>query len=218
MAGAEQVKVEPLQPGGVARLPAVCADCPLPHREPPGAGQSWVAAAEQTWGFCGVRARIGETGVGHVLISPPLHAPLRGPYASAGVSPDAAVILQFWVDPDHRGRGVGRLMLEELAALLVRRHVAGLEIRASRSGATCVAPPLEWLEDHGFRVLREDAVSARLRMDLKATRSWLPSWSGLLDAVRGLVGRPAPAGPEPARRPASGPEPAHRSHPRRLSP
>lgn len=217
MAGVEQVKVEPLQPGGVSRLPMVCADCPLPHTVPPGTGQSWVDAAAHTWGFCGVQARIGDTPVGHVLISPPLNAPLRGPYASAGVSPDAAVILQFWVDPDHRGRGVGRHLLEELAALLVRRRVAGLEIRASRTGPTCVAPPEDWLLAHGFRVLREDVLASRLRMDLKATRSWLPSWSALVDGVRGLVGRPAPAGPEPARRPAPGPEPAHRSGPRRLS-
>lgn len=218
MAGAEQLKVEPLQPGGVLRLPAVCADCPLPHNVPPGSGQNWVDAAAHTWGFCGVRARIGDTTVGHVLISPPLNAPLRGPYASAGVSPDAAVILQFWVHPDHRGKGIGRRLLEELAGLLVRRKVAGLEIRASRTGATCVAPPERWLLAHGFRVLREDAVASRLRMDLRATRTWLPSWSAVLDGVRGLVGRPAPAGQEPPRRPAPGAEPAHRSGPRRLSP
>ncbi|MEA5153252.1 GNAT family N-acetyltransferase [Raineyella sp.] len=218
MAGGEQLRVEPLQPGGVARLPMVCADCPLPHRVPPGSGQSWVYAAAHTWGFCGVAARIGDTVVGHILVSPPLNAPVRGPYASAGVSPDAAVILQMYVDPDHRGRGIGTRLLEELAALLVRRRVAGLEIRASRKGPTCIAPPEDWLLVHGFRVLREDAFAARLRMDLRATRTWLPSWSALADGLRSLVGRPAPAGPEPARRPAPGPEPAQRSHPRRLSP
>ncbi len=218
MAGGEQLRVEPLQPGGVARLPMVCADCPLPHRIPPGSGQSWVAAAAHTWGFCGVQALIGHVVVGHVLVSPPLNAPVRGPYASAGVSPDAAVILQFYVDPEHRGRGIGRRLLEELAALLVRRRVAGLEIRAARKGPTCIAPPEDWLLAHGFRVLREDALAARLRMDLRATRTWLPSWAALVEGVRSLAGRPAPAGPEPAHRPAPGPEPAHRSRPRRLSP
>lgn len=200
MTGAEQLKVEPLQPEGLSRLSPVCGRCPLPHEVPPGADQPWIQAAAKTYGFCGVYAHVGDTPVGHILISPPLNAPVRGPYASAGVSPDAAVILQFFVDPDHRGRGVGRRLLEELAAQLVRRHVAGIEIRASRPGATCVAPPEGWLLAHGFRVVRDDALWVRLRMDLRSTvRAWWPSLSGVGEGLRHFLRRPAP-GAEPARR------------------
>lgn len=199
MAGAQQLRVEPLQPGGVPRLPGVCDSCPLPHGRPPGTDQPWIAAAAEAYGCCGVCARIGGTTVGHILISPPLNAPQRGPYASAGVSPDAAVILQFYVDPAQRGRRVGRRMLEELAALMVRRHVGGIEIRASRRDPTCLAPPEEWLLQQGFRVLRKEAVRSRLRMDLRTTRSWWPSLVEVEQGVRHLLGRPA-TGPEPARR------------------
>ncbi|SDB97738.1 Acetyltransferase (GNAT) family protein [Raineyella antarctica] len=203
MAGAQQLRVEPLQPGGVPRLPEVCDRCPLPHDRPPGTDQPWVAAAAEAYGCCGVLARIGDTPVGHILVSPPLHAPVRGPYAAAGVSPDAAVILQFYVHPEYRGRRVGRRMLEELAAMLVRRHVGGIEIRASRSDPTCLAPPEEWLLEQGFRVVRKGVFGSRLRMDLRTTRAWWPSLAEVEDGVRQLLGRPA-TGPEPARR-GSGP-------------
>lgn len=199
MAGARQLRVEPLQPAGVPRLPPVCDRCPLAHGQVPGTDQPWVAAAARTYGFCGVVAHVDHRPAGHVLVSPPLHAPVRGPYASAGVSPDAAVILQFYVDPAHRGLGVGRRMVQELAAHLARRHVGGIEIRASRHDPTCLAPPEEWLLQQGFRVLREEASWSRLRMDLRTTRSWWPSLAGVEQGVRQLLGRPA-TGPEPAGR------------------
>ncbi len=197
MGGAEQLRVQPLQPGMVPRLPTVCDHCPLPRDEPPGTGQPWVDAAAETYGCCGVVAHLGATPVGHILVSPPVNVPVRGPYASAGVSPDAAVIMQFYVHPDHRGRRIGRRMLEELAGLLVRRRVAGIEVRASRIGPTCLAPPEDWLLEQGFRVLREDALCIRLRMDLRTTRSWWPSLASVEQGVRQLLGRPA-TGPEPA--------------------
>ena len=195
MAAAQHPKVEPLQPSGISRLPEVCGHCPLPPGPPPGAGQPWVSAAVSSYGCCGVHAQVDGTTVGYILVSPPLHAPVRGPYASAGVSPDAAVILQFYVHPDHRGRRLGRRMLEELAAVLVRRHVGGLEIRASRLDPTCLAPPEDWLLEQGFRVLRQEATRSRLRMELRSTRSWLPSFAPLAHGVRQLLGRPA-TGPE----------------------
>lgn len=195
MAGDRHPKVEPLQPSGIARLPAVCDRCPLPPGPPPAADQPWVGAAVRSYGCCGVRADLDGTTIGYILVSPPLHAPVRGPYASAGVSPDAAVVLQFYVHPDHRGQRLGRRLLEELAVVLVRRHVGGLEIRASRGDPTCLAPPEDWLLEQGFRVLRQEAAWSRLRMDLRSTRSWLPSFAPLARGVRQALGRPA-AGPE----------------------
>lgn len=199
MAGARQVRVAPLQPSGVPRLPEVCDRCPLSHGRASGDDRPWINAAARTYGFCGVLAHSDGTPVGHILVSPPLHAPMRGPYASAGVSPDAAVILQFYLDPAYRGQRIGRRMLEELAAQLVRRHVGGIEIRAARHDPTCLAPPEEWLLQQGFRVLREEASRSRLRMDLRSTRSWWPSLAGVEQGVRQLLGRPA-TGPEPAGR------------------
>ena len=111
MTAVQSVRVEPVQPGDLPHLLTVCDVCPLRHDVPPGTGEAWVVAAAQTFGFCGVRARIGAETVGQILISPPLHVPVRGPYASGGVSPDAAVILHLYIAPDHRHERVGRRMI-----------------------------------------------------------------------------------------------------------
>lgn len=199
MAGTQQLRVEPLAPGGVGRLPAMCPGCPLPPGGHPAAAEPWLASAVEAYGCCGVQALLGGTVVGYVLVCPPLHTPVRGPYASAGGSPDAAVVLQFYVHPEYRGRRVGRRMLQELAAILVRRRVGGIEVRAAHVGATCLAPPQDWLLSQGFRVLREEVTRSRLRMDLRSTRSWRPVLAPVMHGVRQLIRRPA-AGPEPVGR------------------
>ena len=199
MTAVQSVRVEPVQPGDLPHLLAVCDECPLRHDVRPGTDEPWVVAAAQTFGFCGVRARVGTETVGQILISPPVHVPVHGPYASGGVSPDAAVILHLYVAPAHRHERVGRRMIERLAGLLVRRRVAGIEVRASRVGATCTAPPSDWLASRGFHVIRDDHFLLRMRMDLHSTRLWWPDLEAVQEEIRRLVGRPAP-GPEPASR------------------
>jgi GNAT superfamily N-acetyltransferase len=93
--------------------------------------------------------------VGTILFRPPAPAPAPGEPAAAAAGPpwlarpDVAHFAQFAVDPDHQGRGIGRLLMETA------------EQRAAEIGAAEIAlstpEPAAWLvamyERHGYAIV-----------------------------------------------------------------
>ncbi len=176
-----------LTPADLAGLPAAGHEALLGH-------PSWARAAMDAWGLCGV-GDVGDHGVtAYLLVCPALHVPRDHPLA-LGANADAAALLA--ASPDAAPR-----LVQGLAARLVgHRTITAVDAAVGTPG-TVLAPSPEWLARCGFHPLASDP--CRHRLDLTATRSWLPDLGDWVRRLSDLV-QPTPP-PEPAgrfgRRPA----------------
>ncbi|MDO5285540.1 MAG: hypothetical protein Q4G45_01785 [Actinomycetia bacterium] len=149
----------------------------------------WARAGVRDWGLCGVALLSGHQVEGFALISPALYVP-RGHPLARGANADAAALVALQLPQECP---VGRQLLQGLAARLVdQRRIQALDAAGSETGG-CLRPASSWLEESGFVPLAD---GLRYRLDLRATRSWLPSVSDVLRQVASVV-RPLPA-PAPA--------------------
>lgn len=161
------------------------------------AKDDWVSDLLREWGSCG-RVVLGERApLAVVLYAPPALCPGSGAVPTAPASPDAVLVTDIWVDPAHRGRGLGRLLVQGMARdLVVRGGVRAVEAFA-RGGAgapACTAPVDFWLRT-GFRTRRAHPTVPRVRMDLRSTVTWVDEVEAALERLVGVV-RPAVPVPE----------------------
>ncbi len=162
---------------------------------------AWVSMVLREWGSCGRVVLVDGEVVGHALWAPPVHAPGAVGFATAPVSGDAVVLTELHVAPEHRGGGLGRMLVQGMAKDLV-----GLEqVRAveafGHSGAddhgTCTVPT-GFLLAVGFSTHRAHPVHPRMRMDLKTTLRLREELERGLDRLLAPVKRsPRPVRPVP---------------------
>jgi GNAT superfamily N-acetyltransferase len=114
---------------------------------------------------------------------------------------DALTVLALHVGADHRGAGLGRALVHQVAREALRRpRVRAVEALASRfPGAPCLVPLDFWLAC-GFSIVHDHPLTPRVRLDarvLATLRSEVEEAVELAwDRLRGAV-RPEPA-PGPA--------------------
>lgn len=163
------------------------------------AKQAWWQATQLDWGVPGKAAYVDGRLVAFATFAPGPH------YATAvrfgGVSDDALLLTTLWVDPDSRGAGLGRLLLQAALRETHRRGSRALEAYADRrlphgGGGACMIGE-GFLLAHGFAVRREHPTTPLLRLDLRQTARWQESLSAALEGVATALARreraPAPA-------------------------
>jgi len=179
----------------------------------------WVARTLLEWGSCGQIVSVDGTPAGHITYAPAHLVPGYASYATAPVAADAVAMAGMRVYPDFVGAGLGRILVQSMAADLTRRGVRAVEAVAwsgpprpdpavtgsagmdLRDGVCLV--PAEFLLAVGFKTVRPHPRTPRLRLDLRATVSWRDD---LVEAaLERLLGRH-----RPVRQPALRREP----HPR----
>lgn len=174
------VSIELVGPAIVRGL--ACSYCGRPM--PP--DEAGMVAAHAAWGWCGAVAIDADRTVGLLLVS-----------ATTSVDPRVTVawVGAGWVAATHARQGIGRGLLQALAAGLHRGRVGTL-FAHSDSRRRCAALPPGFLDGTGF-------------VAIDASDSWRLDLSGAVPAVKGsvlgrlgrlvrAVGPVAP--PEPARR------------------
>ena len=180
---AEGHHLRTLVPADLAGLPAQGCGIVLDH-------PTWARAAMSAWGLCGVGCLCRGVVMGFVLVSPALYVPRAHPL-SVGANADAAAVLAVVDD------GCGRRLVQSLAARLVgRRSIVAIDAAASPghpAGPSPLTPSPEWLDACGFHPL--DATPLRYRLELDATRTWLPDMGELLRRLGDIVRPVVP--PEP---------------------
>lgn len=176
-------KIERLTLDHLADLPGGCGQCVFweldPVRRDAVCGHeseeksAWVSRVLREWGSCGRVALVDGEVVGHLIWAPPVHVPAADGFATAPISSDAVILTTAQVAPEHRGGGLGRMMVQGMAKdLILRGGVKAVEAfgdTRDRPGY-CVVPA-DFLLAVGFSTHRAHAVNPRMRMDLRTTLS-----------------------------------------------
>jgi len=188
-------------------IPAPCRSCLFwecdPVRrgrldDPAGEKEAWVSEVLREWGSCGRVALVDDRPVGYVVYAPAGFVPGSAGFATAPVSADAVLLTTVHVDPDARGRGVGRMLVRAMARDLVERNIRAAEAFGHRGPQQrslgrrdrCTVPA-DFLSGVGFRTQRAHPVTPRMRMDLRTALTWKSEVEAALERLVGVV-RPTP--------------------------
>ncbi len=192
-------KIERLTLDHLDQLPGGCGTCVFweldPVRRDAVRGHeaeekaAWVSMVLREWGSCGQVAVVDGEVVGHLIWAPPVHVPAADGFATAPISADAVIMTTAHVEPEHRGGGLGRMMVQGMAKDLIRRGgVKAVEAFGDTRGRSgrCVVPA-DFLLAVGFSTHRAHAVTPRMRMDLRTTLSIREELERGLETILGAV-------------------------------
>ena len=150
--------------------------------------QLWTSTVLREWGPCGRVAVVDGETVGYAVYAPTPWLPGASMLPTSPASPDAVLLATVWVDPAHRGGGIGRLLVQGVARDLVERGHGALEAYGDTRGRThgCVLPA-EFLGAVGFGTQRPHPTTPRLRMELRSALSWKDEVEQALDRLWEVV-------------------------------
>ncbi len=204
-------KIERLTLDHLPQLPGGCGACVFweldPVRRDAVRGHeaeekaAWVSMVLRDWGSCGRVALVDGQVVGHMIWAPPVHVPAVDGFATAPVSADAVIMTTAHVAPQHRGAGIGRMLVQGMAKdLILRGGVKAVEAFGDTRGRAghCVVPA-DFLLAVGFSTQRAHAVNPRMRMDLRTTLSIREELERGLETLLGAVSGKRARRPVPQR-------------------
>ncbi|MGA8845517.1 MAG: GNAT family N-acetyltransferase [Nocardioides sp.] len=157
---------------------------------------AWVSQVLREWGSCGRVALVDGAAVGYVVYAPDSYVPGAMSFATAPVSPDAVLLTTVSLAPEHRGHGLGRMLVQGMAADLIDRGgVRAVEAFGRRGTAwtpdsSCLVSS-DFLARVGFRTQRSHPSTPRMRMDLRSAVTWREEVEAALGRLVGVV-RPSP--------------------------
>jgi GNAT superfamily N-acetyltransferase len=193
-------QVERLTLDNLPLLPGPCSTCTFWELDPVRRAQvrgheaeekaAWLSGMLREWGSVGRVVRVDDTVVGHLLWAPAVHLPGSAGFATAPVSADAVLLATGYVEPEHRGQGLARVLVQAMAKDLVQRGgiraVEAFGALRPRQGE-CVLPA-DFLLAVGFRTHRSHPAYPRMRMDLATTVTWREELEAALERLLGVVG------------------------------
>lgn len=125
------------------------------------------------------------------FVPAPAVAPRRTPVPA--LDPEALVLTTMWIQPSHRTRGLGRLLVQEAVKEALAAHHPAVEALADRRWRPdeCVLP-ITWLLHEGFEVAREHPRYPLLRLEVSRTVRWAESLEHAVEEMRVLLPRRTP--------------------------
>lgn len=217
-------RTAPLTVDALPALPPGCATCVRWELDPLQAASARrrdaAAEAKQQWwreallegSAGGVLARVDGITAGYATWARPDRAGGSAATPTAPVSSDAVLLMALRVEPDARGAGLGRWLVQAVVRGALRPegrrngHPRAVEAYADARSvaehrAECLLP-VDFLLACGFEVVRDHPTTPRLRLDARRLATWRVDVRSDVEEVwtrlRGAV-RPRPA-PEPAGR------------------
>jgi GNAT superfamily N-acetyltransferase len=197
---------------GLAALGAPCRSCVFWELDPAAGEQAradgsaelekeaWVSDTLLEWGTCGQVLHVDDAPAGYVLFAPPAYVPRAGAFATSPVSADAVLLMTAWLDPQFRGSGLGRILVQALARDVVRRGIRAIEAfgcegitNAGALDRRCLLPA-DYLRAVGFKTVRAHPQTPRLRLDIRSTAAWLADMEGAIDRLLSAWQKPVLAG------------------------
>lgn len=171
--------------------------------------QAWLSEVLREWGSCGRVAVVEDRPVGYVGYAPAAYVPGAEAHPTAPISPDAVLLTTAWVDPAFADSGLGRVLVQAMAADLKQRggiraveaFASTARTRPGRVARGCRLPQA-FLAQVGFRTHRAHPVTPRMRMDLSSALTWRDEVEVALERLLGVV-RPRRASTPARSRPAA---------------
>lgn len=167
---------------------------------------SWLSSVLLDWGSCGRVAYVDGQAAGFVAYAPPRHLPGAAGLPTAPVSEDAVLLSTALVLPEHRGGGLGRMLMQGAVKDLVQRggttaveafgDTSPLRGRPVGTAGHCCVLPADYLLAVGFKTHRAHPRYPRLRLDVRSSVTWRSEVEAALERLLGAV-RPSLA-PSPA--------------------
>jgi GNAT superfamily N-acetyltransferase len=150
--------------------------------------ENWLSSTLRDWGSCGRVVRVDGRTVGHIVYAPAARLPGAATLPTAPGSPDAIIAATAWIEPALRRGGLGRLLVQAMAADLVERGHTAVEAYGDTRGRTqgCVLPA-EFLGSVGFKTQRAHPTTPRMRMELRTALSWKDEVELALEKMWGVV-------------------------------
>ncbi|SDD57519.1 Acetyltransferase (GNAT) family protein [Glycomyces harbinensis] len=131
--------------------------------------EAWLSHTLLEWGGCGRIAYEGEAVAGYVTYASPKFVPRSMEFPSGPVSPDAALLMTAFVSPAYAGTGLGRQLVQTVAADVARRGIYAIETFGDARGESnaCLVPA-DFYRSVGFKTVRSDPRYPRLRLELRS--------------------------------------------------
>jgi len=158
--------------------------------------EAWISDTLLEWGSCGKIMYVDGLPAGYVIFAPPAYAPRSMAFATSPVSPDAVLLMTARLMPEFAGRGLGRVLVQVVAAEVARRGLKAIEAfgthdaPSERPDRACVLPA-EYLLAVGFKTVRPHPHFPRLRLDLKSTVSWREDVEYALERLVSTIAPPS---------------------------
>ncbi|MFA9431557.1 GNAT family N-acetyltransferase [Egicoccus sp. AB-alg2] len=220
-------RVVPLYGEVVEELPPHCRECLFwelggrrPQDDPPTAldgngrwsdpltrKQAWASALAQDGRSAGRVVKIDDEVVAHALFGP-AEAFHPRPALVPRPSPGALLLATVWVQPQWRGLGLGRLLVQAALKEAIRLDITSVEAYGDRRWLErgCYLPAT-WLLHEGFEVHGEHPRTPLFRIDTRRTLRWAESLEHALEEILAHLPRrvrvPVPA-PAPSAHPSRG--------------
>lgn len=151
--------------------------------------QAWLSTVLREWGSAGRVLLDDGQPAGLISYAPAVFVPGAATFPTSPVSADAVVLTTVYVDPAHRGYGLGRVLIQTAARDLIKR--GGVRAIEAFGGTGGCRVPVDFLGSVGFKTQRPHPVTPRMRMDLKGALTWRDELEAALERLAGVV-RPAP--------------------------
>jgi len=198
-------KILPLTLDRLAAVDAPCRAClfweldpvrrsRVPVDEAAATKEAWLSEVLREWGSCGRVAVVDDSVVGFLIYVPAAFAPGSESFPTAPISSDAVLLTTVWLDPQYAGAGLGRMLVQAMAADLIRRGgIKAIEafgdvgpLSAVFHANSCAAPA-EFLARVGFKTHRVHPTAPRLRMELSSAVTWRDEVEAALEKLLGVV-------------------------------
>lgn len=134
--------------------------------------EAWISDTLLEWGSCGKIVYVDEVPAGYVLFAPPAYVPRSAAFATSPVSADAVLLMTARLESGYVGRGLGRVLVQAVAADVARRGVKAIEAFGTHDADRSCVLPADYLLAVGFKTVRPHPHFPRLRLDIKTTASW----------------------------------------------
>ncbi|HET7734956.1 MAG TPA: GNAT family N-acetyltransferase [Nocardioidaceae bacterium] len=149
--------------------------------------EAWLSHVLLEWGSCGRVAYVDGEPVGFVLYAPPVFFPGSAQLPTAPIGEDAVQLATAYVDPEHAGGGLGRVLLQAMVKdLLKRGDIRAVEAFGTQRPHDCVLP-VDFLVRCGFKTQRAHPRTPRMRMELKSVLTWKEDVEAALERLVGVV-------------------------------
>jgi GNAT superfamily N-acetyltransferase len=157
----------------------------------------WVSDTLLEWGCCGQLVYVDGVPAGYVLYAPPAYVPRSLGFATSPVAPDAVLLMTARLDPEYRGSGLGRMLIQGLARDVSRRGIRAIEAFGRSTSSTedetdlaCLLPA-EFLLAVGFKTVRPHQRTPRLRLDIRSIVAWKEDVEYAIERLFGSISVPA---------------------------